>query len=78
MKIVQAGFEVFDPIDGSNTLKKIERVARVCYKSEDKITPDSYRKMIGALVNRKHFAMVPLLEEVKRQIPVVFDDLVTE
>lgn len=44
MKIVQAGFEVFDPIDGSNTLKKIERVARVCYKSEDKITPDSYRK----------------------------------
>ena len=52
MKVVQAGFEVFDPIDGSNTLKKIERVARVCYKSEDKITPDSYRKMIGALVNR--------------------------
>lgn len=27
MKVVQAGFEVFDPIDGSNTLKKIERVA---------------------------------------------------
>lgn len=26
MKIVNAGFEVFDPIDGSNTLKKIERV----------------------------------------------------
>ena len=40
MKIVDAGYEIFDPIDGSNTLKKIERVARVCYKSEDKITPD--------------------------------------
>lgn len=46
MKIVDAGYEIFDPIDGSNTLKKIERVARVCYKSEDKITPDSYRKMV--------------------------------
>lgn len=28
MKIVQAGFEVFDPIDGSNTLKKIESCRR--------------------------------------------------
>ena len=26
MKIVDAGYEIFDPIDGSNTLKKIERV----------------------------------------------------
>lgn len=58
MQIVKAGYEIFDPIDGSNTLKKIERVARVCYKSEDKITPDSYRKMVGSLVKSKHFAML--------------------
>lgn len=30
MKIVDAGYEIFDPIDGSNTLKKIERVATEC------------------------------------------------
>lgn len=75
MKIVQAGFEVFDPIDGSNTLKKIERVARVCYKSEDKITPDSYRKMIGALVNRKHFAMLEHGEVILEVGNPIYEDL---
>lgn len=75
MKVVQAGFEVFDPIDGSNTLKKIERVARVCYKSEDKITPDSYRKMIGALVNRKHFAMLEHGEVILEVGNPIYEDL---
>lgn len=75
MKIVKAGFEVFDPIDGSNTLKKIERVARVCYKSEDKITPDSYRKMVGALVNRKHFAMLEHGEVILEVDHHTYEDL---
>ena len=38
MKIVNAGFEIMDLLNGEEILKKIERVARVCYKSEDKIT----------------------------------------
>lgn len=33
MKIVDAGYEIFDPIDGSNTLKKIERVASYAQES---------------------------------------------
>lgn len=58
MQVVKAGYEIFPPIDGSNTLKKIESIARVCYKSEDKITGDSYRKMVGALVKSQHLAML--------------------
>ena len=32
MKIVDAGYEILDNLNGEEILKKIERVARVCYK----------------------------------------------
>ena len=38
--------------------KHIERCARTCYKSEDKITEDSYKKMYDNLVQRGHLAML--------------------
>ena len=51
MKVVQAGFEIMDSLNGEEILKKIERVARVCYKSEDKITTGSAEKMVRALMS---------------------------
>ena len=36
----------------------IEKVGRTCYKSEDKITPDSAAKFVKALIARGHEAMV--------------------
>ena len=41
-----------------NMFKHIERCARTCYKSEDKITDKSYIKMIHNLITNKHFAML--------------------
>jgi flavin-dependent thymidylate synthase len=41
-----------------NPYKKVERIGRICYKSEDKITSDSYRKFVSNLINRKHYAML--------------------
>src|SRR5574344_739581 len=38
--------------------KHIEKCARTCYKSEDKITDKSYIKMIHNLIANKHFAML--------------------
>lgn len=38
--------------------KAIERAARVCYKSEDKITDDSYKSMMKLLEDNKHNAML--------------------
>lgn len=58
MKIVDAGYEILDTLNGEEILKKIERVARVCYKSEDKITEGSAEKMVRALIKSNHMAML--------------------
>lgn len=62
MKIVTPKYEILTPISkgGIKELQRIERVARVCYKSEDKITPDgeSAKKLVGFLVRQGHEAML--------------------
>lgn len=61
MKIIEPSFEIAvtpDSTDRMNILKHIERIARTCYKSEDKITDDSCIKMINNLKSRKHWAML--------------------
>ena len=44
-------------ISDTTPFKQIERCARLCYKSEDKITEDSYRKICNNLYKNKHLAM---------------------
>lgn len=51
-------------------LQQIERAARVCYKSENKITKDSYKDMIKMLVQKNHLAM---LEHASLSVLVVCD-----
>lgn len=58
MQIIKAGYEILDPLNGEEILKKIERVARVCYKSEEKIGDGTAEKMVRALVKSKHEAML--------------------
>ena len=62
MKIVEPKYEILTDISegGIKELQQIERVARVCYKSEDKITPDgeSAKKLVGFLVKQGHEAMI--------------------
>lgn len=62
MKIVEPKYEILTEISegGIKELQQIERVARVCYKSEDKITPDgeSAKKLVGFLVKQGHEAML--------------------
>lgn len=58
MQIIKAGYEILDPLNGEEILKKIERVARVCYKSEEKIGEGTAEKMVRALVKSKHEAML--------------------
>lgn len=43
---------------GIYILKNIEAVARTCYQSADKITDDSYLKMVKILRDNKHDAML--------------------
>lgn len=58
MQIVKAGYELWDPFSGESLTKKIEKVARVCYKSEDKICEGSDARMVRNLVKGKHYAML--------------------
>lgn len=57
MKIINASYQRVRDNEFDNPLKKIERIARICYKSEDSITEDSYKKMTKALLDRRHLAM---------------------
>lgn len=58
MKTVKAGYEILTPINGVKILEQIERIARTCYKSEEKIQTDSAIKMVSGLINRGHEAML--------------------
>ena len=62
MDILKAGFEILTPISegGIEELKHIEKIGRVCYKSEGKITEDgeSAKKFVKMLIDRGHEAMI--------------------
>lgn len=56
MKVIEPSIELFDT-KNEDPCKRIERIARVCYKSEDKITDTSYENLLTNLYNNKHYAM---------------------
>lgn len=62
MNIMNASYEILTPISNSgiDELKHIERIGRVCYKSEGNITEDgeSAKKFVKMLINRGHEAMI--------------------
>ena len=58
MKVINAGYEIISDLNGAEILKHIERCARVCYKSEDRITDGSAEKMVAALIRSSHEAML--------------------
>lgn len=43
---------------GIDMLKAIERIGRTCYKSEDKITDDSYEIFVSNLIKRGHLSVI--------------------
>lgn len=58
MRVINAGYEIISDLNGAEILKHIERCARVCYKSEDRITAGSAEKMVAALIRSGHEAML--------------------
>lgn len=61
MEMIRQDYHIFNKPEGSeqeNVLKFIENIGRICYKSEDKITDDSYLRFIKMLKERKHWAML--------------------
>ncbi|MBD9152014.1 MAG: FAD-dependent thymidylate synthase [Lachnospiraceae bacterium] len=62
MNKIKASYEILTPISegGIKELHHIEKIGRVCYKSEDYITEDgeSARKFVAMLIRNGHEAMI--------------------
>ena len=58
MKIIKPYHEILTPVDGVQMLKHIESCGRICYKSEHKITNDSYLSFVRNIVKRGHEAVL--------------------
>ncbi|MBO4300491.1 MAG: FAD-dependent thymidylate synthase [Desulfovibrio sp.] len=50
--------EIVNLVDGKKALKHLERIARTCYKSEDRITENSYARFLRGIIDRGHEAMI--------------------
>lgn len=74
MKIIEPYYEILDELNGREILKKIERIGRVCYKSEDLITDDSAERFVGNILKRGHESVI---EHEKISVKMVCDRGVT-
>ena len=55
MKLINQSAEIWEQPEGEiGIYKQIERAARLCYKSEDKTTEDSYQRFINMLNTNGH------------------------
>jgi len=78
MNIIKPSFEIISDISegGINELKRIERIGRISYKSEDKITEDgeSAKKFIKKLIENGHESV---LEHSSLSVIFITDRAVT-
>lgn len=70
MKIINASAHIEDKINGQEILKKIEKIGRVCYKSENKINSESAEDFIRNIIKRGHESV---LEHVSISVRVICD-----
>lgn len=59
MKLIKPSFEIWEqPAGLEGVYKQIEKVGRVCYKSENKITEDSAKPFVDRMIKSGHGAML--------------------
>lgn len=84
MKLINQSVEIWQQPEGEvGIYKQVEKAARLCYKSEDKVTEDSYKRFINMLDERKHrspyehgtvYLQVPLTEENEEDF-MLYDEI---
>lgn len=74
MKIIEPTFQFFEPLDGAQMLKRLERAGRVCYKSEERIAEGSAEKFLANIIKRGHESV---LEHEKITVSLICDRGVT-
>jgi thymidylate synthase (FAD) len=58
MKIIRPRAALEIPVDGAAIINSIEKIGRVCYKSEDRITEGSAGAFIKAIIKRGHESVI--------------------
>ena len=74
MIIAKPEIEILDGLDYQEMLKLIERIGRVCYKSEDRIKEGSAEAFIAGIIRRGHESVI---EHGKISVSVICDRGVT-
>jgi len=70
MRVIRPGYEILDEIDGHEMLRKIEKIGRVCYKSEDKITEQSSERFVENIIKSGHESVI---EHEKISVRIICD-----
>jgi thymidylate synthase (FAD) len=70
MEIIEPSYIIEGDIDGDSILKSIERTGRTCYKSEDKITPDSAKRFVTGILKSGHESVI---EHEKITVRIICD-----
>jgi len=70
VKIIKPSFVIETPVDGKRILTDLERFGRTCYKSEDKITPDSAQQFVKMILKSGHESVI---EHVSVTVRVICD-----
>lgn len=58
MRIIVPSTEILTPLDGEAILRHLELCGRVCYKSENRITPESAENFVRGIIALKHEAVL--------------------
>ncbi len=58
MKLVKPSYKIISKLDSEYLLGLIEEAGRTCYKSEDKITPESAKTFIKMILGRHHESVI--------------------
>jgi len=74
MKIIKPSFEMLSKVNSSEIMQLLELSGRTCYKSEDKITPESATTFVRKLINSGHEAMI---EHYNLTVKIICDRGVT-
>lgn len=74
MKIIKPSFEILDKINGDIILKKLEKIGRVCYKSETNISEGSAEQFIANIIKSGHESVI---EHEKVSVKIICDRGVT-
>jgi len=74
MKVIDPCFSFMHLPDGEFVLSHLELAARTCYKSEDKSSPDSARKLLSRIVRLGHDSV---LEHISVTVRIICDRGVT-